>query len=199
MQKNKNKRLQTIATPIHLNYTKYHKEKKTVHSLIFKYIVSTGDVMKKLFIISSLLIFIFGCSANTYSTLKVYPCDAEIFAYITQADDNSYISILYLSDGIDFQLDNEEEYLKGIYDIVDEGDANARDTSLIPDALQTAVKKYRSSFYSTYYIKGSDQQLNELQNFLETFDFHIVVIGDTSFDILGRIDKKVVVLPIQKF
>lgn len=153
--------------------------------------------MKKLFIISSLLIFMFGCSANTYSTLKVYPCDAEIFAYITQADDNSYISILYLSDGIDFQLDNEEEYLKGIYDIVDEGDANARDTSLIPDALQTAVKKYRS-FYSTYYIKGSDQQLNELQNFLETFDFHIVVIGDTSFDILGRIDKKVVILPIQK-
>ena len=140
----------------------------------------------------------FGCSANTYSTLKVYPCDAEIFAYITQADDNFYISILYLSDGIDFQLDNEEEYLKGIYDIVDEGDANARDTSLIPDALQTAVKKYRSSFYSTYYIKGSDQQLNELQNFLETFDFHIVVIGDTSFDILGRIDKKVVILPIQK-
>ena len=140
----------------------------------------------------------FGCSANTYSTLKVYPCDAEIFAYITQADDNSYISILYLSDGIDFQLDNEEEYLKGIYDIVDEGDANARDTSLIPDALQTAVKKYRSSFYSTYYIKGSDQQLNELQNFLETFDFHIVVIGDTSFDIHGRIDKKVVILPIQK-
>lgn len=154
--------------------------------------------MKKLFIISSLLIFMFGCSANTYSTLKVYPCDAEIFAYITQADDNSYISILYLSDGIDFQLDNEEEYLKGIYDIVDEGDANARDTSLIPDALQTAVKKYRSSFYSTYYIKESDQQLNELQNFLETFDFHIVVIGDTSFDILGRIDKKVVILPIQK-
>ena len=154
--------------------------------------------MKKLFIISSLLIFMFGCSANTYSTLRVYPCDAEIFAYITQADDNSYISILYLSDGIDFQLDNEEEYLKRIYDIVDEGDANARDTSLIPDALQTAVKKYRSSFYSTYYIKGSDQQLNELQNFLETFDFHIVVIGDTSFDILGRIDKKVVILPIQK-
>ena len=154
--------------------------------------------MKKLFIISSLLIFMFGCSADTYSTLKVYPCDAEIFAYITQADDNSYISILYLSDGIDFQLDNEEEYLKGIYDIVDEGDANARDTSLIPDALQRAVKKYRSSFYSTYYIKGSDQQLNELQNFLETFDFHIVVIGNTSFDILGRIDKKVVILPIQK-
>ena len=154
--------------------------------------------MKKSFIISSLLIFMFGCSADTYSTLKVYPCDAEIFAYITQADDNSYISILYLSDGIDFQLDNEEEYLKGIYDIVDEGDANARDTSLIPDALQTAVKKYCSSFYSTYYIKGSDQQLNELQNFLEIFDFHIVVIGDTSFDILGRIDKKVVILPIQK-
>ena len=68
--------------------------------------------MKKLFIISSLLIFMFGCSANTYFTLKVYPCDAEIFAYITQADDNSYISILYLSDGIDFQLDNEEEYEK---------------------------------------------------------------------------------------
>lgn len=155
--------------------------------------------MKKLFIISSLLIFIFGCSADTYSTLKVYPCDAEIYAYITQTDDNSYISILYLSDGIDFQLDNEEEYLKGIYDIVDEGDANARDTSLIPDALQTAVKKYRSSFRTTLYIKGSNQKMNKLQDFLETFDFHIVAIGDTSFDILGRIDKKVVVLPIQKF
>ena len=87
---------------------------------------------------------------------------------------------------------------KGHFITVDEGDANARDTSLIPDALQTAVKKYRSSCCSTLYIKGSDQQLNELQNFLETFDFHIVVIGDTSFDILGRIDKKVVVLPIQK-
>ena len=152
--------------------------------------------MKKLFIISSLLIFMFGCSADTYSTLKVYPCDAEIFAYISQTDGNSYVSILYLSDGIDFQLDNDEAYRKSIYDIVDEGDANARDTSLIPDALQTAVKKYRSSCCSTLYIKGSDQQLNELQNFLETFDFHIVVIGDTSFDILGRIDKKVVVLPI---
>lgn len=155
--------------------------------------------MKKLFIISSLLIFMFGCSANTYSTLKVYPCDAEIFAYISQTDGSSYISTLYLSDGIDFQLDNEEEYLKGIYDIVDEGDANARDTSLIPDALQTAVKKYRSSCCSTLYIKGSDQKMNKLQDFLETFDFHIVAIGDTSFDILGRIDKKVVVLPIQKF
>lgn len=154
--------------------------------------------MKKLFIISSLLIFMLGCSANTYSTLKVYPCDAEIFTYISQADDNSYISILYLSNGTKFRLVNEEEYEKGIYDIVDEGDANARDTSLIPDALQTAVKKYRSSCCSTLYIKGSDQQLNELQNFLETFDFHIVVIGGTSFDILGRIDKKVVVLPIQK-
>ena len=41
--------------------------------------------------------------------------------------------------------------------------------------------------------------MNKLQDFLETFDFHIVAIGDTSFDILGRIDKKVVVLPIQKF
>ena len=155
--------------------------------------------MKKLFIISSLLIFMFGCSADTYSTLKVYPCDAEIFAYISQTDGNSYVFIFYLSDDIDFQLDNDEAYRKGIYDIVDEGDANANDTLPIPDALQTTVKKYRRSFCSTYYIKGSDQQLNELQNFLETFDFHIVAIGDTSFDILGRIDKKVVVLPIQKF
>ena len=91
--------------------------------------------MKKLFIISSLLIFMFGCSANTYFTLKVYPCDAEIFAYITQADDNSYISILYLSDGIDFQLDNEEEYLKGIYSIVAE-DKDTTDGLLpIPNSL----------------------------------------------------------------
>ena len=95
--------------------------------------------MKNLFIFSSLLIFMFGCSADTYSTLKVYPCDAEIFAYISQTEGNSYVSILYLSDGIDFQLDNEEEYLKGIYDIVDEGDANVKDTLPIPDALQTTV------------------------------------------------------------
>lgn len=154
--------------------------------------------MKKLFIISSLLIFMFGCSADTYSTLKVYPCDAEIYAYITQTDDNSYVSILYLSNGTDFQLDNDEEYEKGIYSIVAE-DKNTTDGSLpIPNSLQEKVKKYRSSFHTTLYIKGSDQQLNELQNFLETFDFHIVVIGNTSFDILGRIDKKVVVLPIQK-
>lgn len=108
--------------------------------------------MKKSFIISSLLIFMFGCSADTYSTLKVYPCDAEIFAYISQTDGNSYVSIFYLSDGIDFQLDNDEAYRKGIYDIVDEGDANANDTLPIPDALQTTVKKYRRSFCSTYYI-----------------------------------------------
>lgn len=155
--------------------------------------------MKKLFIISSLLIFMLGCSANTYFTLKVYPCDAEIFAYITQADDNSYISILYLSDGIDFQLDNEEEYLKGIYSIVAE-DKDTTDGLLpIPNSLQEKVKKYRISFRTTLYIKGSNQKMNKLQDFLETFDFHIVAIGDTSFDILGRIDKKVVVLPIQKF
>ena len=155
--------------------------------------------MKKLFIISSLLIFMFGCSANTYFTLKVYPCDAEIFAYITQADDNSYISILYLSDGIDFQLDNEEEYLKGIYSIVAE-DKDTTDGLLpIPNSLQEKVKKYRISFRTTLYIKGSNQKMNKLQDFLETFDFHIVAIDDTSFDILGRIDKKVVVLPIQKF
>lgn len=154
--------------------------------------------MKKLFIISSLLIFMFGCSADTYSTLKVYPCDAEIFAYITQADDNSYISILYLSNGTDFQLDNEEEYEKGIYSIVAEDKYTTDGLLPIPNSLQEKVKKYRSSFRTTLYIKGSDQQLNELQNFLETFDFHIVVIGDTSFDILGRMDKKVVVLPIQK-
>lgn len=155
--------------------------------------------MKKLFIISSLLIFIFGCSADTYSTLKVYPCDAEIFAYITQADDNSYISILYLSDGIDFQLDNEEEYEKGIYSIVAEDKNTTNGLLPIPNSLQEKVKKYRSSFRTTLYIKGSNQKLNKLQDFLETFDFHIVAIGDTSFDILGRIDKKVVVLPIQKF
>ena len=155
--------------------------------------------MKKLFIISSLLIFIFGCSADTYSTLKVYPCDAEIFAYITQADDNSYISILYLSDGIDFQLDNEEEYEKGIYSIVAEDKNTTNGLLPIPNSLQEKVKKYRSSFRTTLYIKGSNQKMNKLQDFLETFDFHIVVIGDTSFDILGRIDKKVVVLPIQKF
>lgn len=155
--------------------------------------------MKKLFIISSLLIFIFGCSAGTYSTLKVYPCDAEIFAYITQADDNSYISILYLSDGIDFQLDNEEEYEKGIYSIVAEDKNTTNGLLPIPNSLQEKVKKYRSSFRTTLYIKGSNQKMNKLQDFLETFDFHIVAIGDTSFDILGRIDKKVVVLPIQKF
>ena len=154
--------------------------------------------MKKLFIISSLLIFIFGCSANTYSTLKVYPCDAEIYAYITQADDHSYVSILYLSNGTDFKLDNEEEYEKGIYSIVAEDKYTTDGLLPIPNSLQEKVKKYRSKFRTTLYIKGSDQQLNELQNFLETFDFHIVVIGDTSFDILGRIDKKVVVLPIQK-
>lgn len=154
--------------------------------------------MKKLFIISSLLIFIFGCSADTYSTLKVYPCDAEIFAYITQADDNSYISILYLSDGIDFQLDNEEEYEKGIYSIVAEDKNTTNGLLPIPNSLQEKVKKYRSSFRTTLYIKGSNQKMNKLQDFLETFDFHIVAIGDTSFDILGRIDKKVVVLPIQK-
>lgn len=155
--------------------------------------------MKKLFIISSLLIFMFGCSADTYSTLKVYPCDAEIFAYITQADDNSYISILYLSDGIDFQLDNEEEYEKGIYSIVAEDKNTTNGLLPIPNSLQEKVKKYRSSFRTTLYIKGSNQKMNKLQDFLETFDFHIVAIGDTSFDILGRIDKKVVVLPIQKF
>lgn len=154
--------------------------------------------MKKLFIISSLLIFMFGCSADTYSTLKVYPCDAEIYAYITQADDHSYVSILYLSNGTDFKLDNEEEYEKGIYSIVAEDKYTTDGLLPIPNSLQEKVKKYRSSFRTTLYIKGSDQQLNELQNFLETFDFHIVVIGDTSFDILGRIDKKVVVLPIQK-
>lgn len=155
--------------------------------------------MKKLFIISSLLIFMFGCSADTYSTLKVYPCDAEIFAYITQTDDNSYISILYLSDGIDFQLDNEEEYEKGIYSIVAEDKNTTNGLLPIPNSLQEKVKKYRSSFRTTLYIKGSNQKMNKLQDFLETFDFHIVAIGDTSFDILGRIDKKVVVLPIQKF
>ena len=155
--------------------------------------------MKKLFIISSLLIFMFGCSADTYSTLKVYPCDAEIFAYITQTDDNSYISILYLSDGIDFQLDNEEEYEKGIYRIVAEDKNTTNGLLPIPNSLQEKVKKYRSSFRTTLYIKGSNQKMNKLQDFLETFDFHIVAIGDTSFDILGRIDKKVVVLPIQKF
>lgn len=154
--------------------------------------------MKKLFIISSLLIFIFGCSANTYSTLKVYPCDAEIFAYISQTDGSSYVSILHLSNGIDFQLDNEEEYEKGIYSIVAEDKNTTNGLLPIPNSLQEKVKKYRSSFRTTLYIKGSNQKMNKLQDFLETFDFHIVAIGDTSFDILGRIDKKVVVLPIQK-
>ena len=155
--------------------------------------------MKKYLIIALFIIFTLGCfSGNTYSTLKVYQCDAEIYAYITQADDNSYVSILYLSNGTKFQLDNEEEYLKGVYDIVDEDDAIANDTLLIPDSLQTTAKKYRSNTCSTFYIKGSDQKLNELQNYLETFDFHIVAIGDTSFDILGRIDSNVIVLPIQK-
>ena len=155
--------------------------------------------MKKLFIISSLLIFMFGCSADTYSTLKVYPCDAEIYAYIIQTDDNSYVSILYLSNGTDFQLDNEEEYEKGIYSIVAEDKNTTNGLLPIPNSLQEKVKKYRSSFRTTLYIKGSNQKMNKLQDFLETFDFHIVAIGDTSFDILGRIDKKVVVLPIQKF
>ena len=155
--------------------------------------------MKKLFIISSLLIFMFGCSADTYSTLKVYPCDAEIYAYITQTDDNSYVSILYLSNGTDFQLDNEEESEKGIYSIVAEDKNTTNGLLPIPNSLQEKVKKYLSSFRTTLYIKGSNQKMNKLQDFLETFDFHIVAIGETSFDILGRIDKKVVVLPIQKF
>jgi hypothetical protein len=143
--------------------------------------------MKKLFIISSLLIFMFGCSANTYSTLKVYPCDAEIFAYISQTDGNSYVSILYLSNGTEFRLDNEEEYEKGIYSIVAEDKNTTNGLLPIPNSLQEKVKKYRSSFRTTLYIKGSNQKMNKLQDFLETFDFHIVAIGDTSFDILGRI------------
>ena len=154
--------------------------------------------MKKSFIISSLLIFMLGCSADTYSTLKVYPCDVEIYAYITQADDHSYISILYLPNGTEFKLDNEEEYEKGIYSIVAEDKYTTDGLLPIPNSLQEKVKKYRSSFRTTLYIKGSNQKMNKLQDFLETFDFHIVVIGDTSFDFLGRIDKKVVVLPIQK-
>lgn len=154
--------------------------------------------MKKLFIISSLLIFMFGCSANTYFTLKVYPCDAEIFAYISQTEGNSYVSILYLPNGTEFKLDNEEEYEKGIYSIVAEDKYTTDGLLPIPNSLQEKVKKYRSSFRTTLYIKGSNQKMNKLQDFLETFDFHIVVIGDTSFDFLGRIDKKVVVLPIQK-
>ena len=155
--------------------------------------------MKKYLIIALFIIFTLVCfSGNTYSALNVYPCDAEIYAYITQADDHSYVSILYLSNGTDFKLDNEEEYEKGIYSIVAEDKYTTDGLLPIPNSLQEKVKKYRSSFRTTLYIKGSDQQLNELQNFLETFDFHIVVIGDTSFDILGRIDKKVVVLPIQK-
>lgn len=77
-------------------------------------------------------------------------------------------------------LDNSEAYRKGIYDIVDEGDANANDTLPIPSSLQTTIKKYRSAC-STLYIKGSDQELHELQKILETFDFHIVVIGDTKY------------------
>lgn len=141
----------------------------------------------------------FGCSADTYSTLKVYPCDTEIFAYISQTDGSSYVSILHLSNGIDFQLDNEEEYEKGIYSIVAEDKNTTNGLLPIPNSLQEKVKKYRSSFRTTLYIKGSNQKMNKLQDFLETFDFHIVAIGDTSFDILGRIDKKVVVLPIQKF
>lgn len=139
-----------------------------------------------------------GCSADTYSTLKVYPCDVEIYAYITQADDHSYISILYLPNGTEFKLDNEEEYEKGIYSIVAEDKYTTDGLLPIPNSLQEKVKKYRSSFRTTLYIKGSNQKMNKLQDFLETFDFHIVVIGDTSFDFLGRIDKKVVVLPIQK-
>lgn len=154
--------------------------------------------MKKLFIISSLLIFMLGCSADTYSTLKVYPCDVEIYAYISQTDDHSYISILYLPNGTEFKLDNEEEYEKGIYSIVAEDKYTTDGLLPIPNSLQEKVKKYRSSFRTTLYIKGSNQKMNKLQDFLETFDFHIVVIGDTSFDFLGRIDKKVVVLPIQK-
>lgn len=106
---------------------------------------------------------------------------------------------MYLSDGIDFQLDNEEEYLKGIYSIVAEDKDTTDGLFPIPNSLQEKVKKYRISFRTTLYIKGSNQKMNKLQDFLETFDFHIVAVGDTSFDILGRIDKKVVVLPIQKF
>ena len=75
--------------------------------------------MKKYLIIALFIIFTLVCfSGNTYSALNVYPCDAEIYAYITQADDHSYVSILYLSNGTDFKLDNEEEYEKGIYSIV---------------------------------------------------------------------------------
>ena len=103
--------------------------------------------MKKLFIISSLLIFMFGCSANTYFTLKVYPCDAEIFSYISQTDGSSYVSILYLSNGTDFQLDNEEEYEKGIYSIVAEDKNTTNGLLPIPNSLQEKVKKYRSSFH----------------------------------------------------
>lgn len=155
--------------------------------------------MKKYLIITLFIIFTLGCFfGNTYSALNVYPCDAEIFAYITQSDDHSYVSILYLSNGTEFQLDNEEEYEKGIYSIVAEDKYTTNGSLPIPNSLQEKVKKYRSSFCVTLYIKGSNQKMNKLQDFLETFDFHIVVIGDTSFDILGRIDSKVIVLPIQK-
>ena len=155
--------------------------------------------MKKYLIIALFIIFTLGCfSCNTYSALNVYPCDAEIYAYITQADDHSCVSILYLSNGTEFQLDNEEEYEKGIYSIVAEDKDTTNGSLPIPNSLQEKVKKYRSSSYTTLYIKGSNQKMNKLQDFLETFDFHIVVIGDTSFDILGRIDSKVIVLPIQK-
>ena len=135
---------------------------------------------------------------NTYSALNVYPCDVEIYAYITQADDHSYVSILYLSNGTEFKLDNEEEYEKGIYSIVAEDKHTMNGSLPIPNSLQEKVKKYLSSSCGTLYIKGSKQKRNKLQDFLETFDFHIVVIGDTSFDILGRIDSNVIVLPIQK-
>ncbi len=156
--------------------------------------------MKKVFTITLFIIFTLSCSKqNTYSSLKIYPCNSEIYAYISQTDDHAYISILYLTDGTELKLDNEEAYRKGVYDIVDEDATKSNITLPIPNSLQTVAEKYRSTTCSTLYIKGSAQEMNELQKYLETFDFHIVAVGDTSFDILGRVDSEIVILPIQKF
>lgn len=46
-------------------------------------------------------------------------------------------------------------------------------------------------------MKRIMKQMKDLQEFLETFDFYVGVEEDTSFDIFGRADSKVVVLPIQ--
>ena len=103
----------------------------------------------------------------------------EGYVYLTQTDD--YVSVSYTvyydNTGLKPKLYNENRFFDGIAQIVQYSDAS------IPDELISqpeSSRHYRSSVTYTDVFSGNQEQIQQLQEYLQNFDYQFALTDEKT-------------------